>query len=125
MMSTWTGDELDRIGGADEVTVAPRRPDGSLRGGTTIWVVRVGEELFVRSWNGRRGSWFRTALRSHEGRVRAGRLERDVRFAEPGDDTRAAVDSAYRTKYARHGDAYVLPLVGDDAAAATLRLVPQ
>jgi hypothetical protein len=41
----WTTDELDRIGGADELRLAPRRKDGTLRRAVPISVVRVGDEL--------------------------------------------------------------------------------
>jgi hypothetical protein len=124
-MSTWTPDELDRVGAADELQIAPARQNGSLRPGTTIWVVRVGDELYVRSYRGRGGAWFRTAARSHQGRIRAGGVERDVRFEEPDGGVREAVDQAYRAKYARYGDAYVDPIVSDAAAEATFRLVPR
>jgi hypothetical protein len=39
-MTTWTSDELDNIGNADELQLATQRPDGSLRNPVTIWVVR-------------------------------------------------------------------------------------
>ena len=73
-MSGWTDDELDRIGAADELEIASYRPDGSLRRYTTIWVVRVGDDLYVRSWHGRAASWFRWALQRHQGRIEAGGL---------------------------------------------------
>ena len=40
---------------ADELQIAARQPDGSLDRYTTIWVVRVGDDLYVRSWRGARG----------------------------------------------------------------------
>ncbi len=60
-MTPWTSDELDRIGGAEELQIAPRRPDGTLRTPVTIWVVRVSDDLYVRSYRGRSGAWFRAA----------------------------------------------------------------
>src|SRR5512133_3053415 len=54
-MSGWTDTELSRIGPADELEIASYRQDGTLRPYTTIWVVRVGDELYVRSWRGRSG----------------------------------------------------------------------
>jgi hypothetical protein len=57
-MSAWTNDELTRIGSADELELASARPDGTLRSPRTVWVVRVGDDLYVRSMNGRGGGWF-------------------------------------------------------------------
>jgi hypothetical protein len=123
-MSAWTGDELDRIGAADELDIAPGRADGTPGRSTTIWVVRVADELYVRSWRGRTGGWFRRALATRTGRIRAGGVDRDVRFAQPDAGARADIDAAYRAKYACYGETYVGPMVGDDAAAATFRLLP-
>ena len=44
-MTTWTSDELDRIGSADELRIASPRADGTLRPYVPIWVVRVGDDL--------------------------------------------------------------------------------
>jgi hypothetical protein len=79
----------------------------------------------VRSYRGRGGAWFRSALHSHRGRIRAGGLEREVTFSEPDGTVRDAVDQAYRAKYGRHGDTYVVPMVSAGAAAATFRLTPR
>ncbi len=48
--ANWTAEELDRIGGAEELEIALQRHDGSSRRPLPIWVVRVGDELFIRSW---------------------------------------------------------------------------
>jgi hypothetical protein len=48
-MSTWTRDELDRIGSAEELEIAAVRDDGTLRKPVTIWVTRHGDDLYVRS----------------------------------------------------------------------------
>jgi len=68
-MSGWTTQELDAIGTADELQIAVVRPDGSLRPYTTVWVVRVGDDLYVRSVRGRGSVWFRSVTASHAGRV--------------------------------------------------------
>ena len=68
-MSVWTNDELNKVGTAEELAIAPRRRDGTLRNPVTIWVVRVGDDLYVRSYRGRDGAWFRAAQVSHEGRI--------------------------------------------------------
>lgn len=49
-MTAWASDELDRVAAADELELATRRSDGTLRKPVTIWVVRHGDDLYVRSW---------------------------------------------------------------------------
>ena len=79
--------ELGRIGGAEELQLASRRSDGTLRRPVTIWVVRVDDALYVRSVNGRDSGWFRGVLTRHEGSVRAGGVAKDVGFIEEADAT--------------------------------------
>ncbi|KAE8765180.1 DUF2255 family protein [Georgenia thermotolerans] len=122
---TWTRHELDAIGGADELQVASLRADGTLRRYVTIWVVRSGEDVYIRSAYGKDNPWFVRALRSGAGRVRAGGVERDVTFVRPAADVRAAVDAAYHAKYDRYGQALVRTVTGPDAGETTLRVVPR
>jgi len=124
-MTTWTPDELARIGGAEELQIATLRTDGSLRPYVTIWTVRAGDELYVRSAYGADNPWFRRAKASGAGRIRAGGLERDVTFAEASPDAHAAIDEAYHAKYDRHGPAIVGTVVGEDKAPVTIRLLPR
>jgi hypothetical protein len=90
----------------------------------TIWVVRHGDDLYVRSWRGRTSTWFRGSQDRHEGHIRAGGVDKDVVFAEV-DDVDDKIDAAYRAKYDRYGATYVDPMVGPDARAATIKLVPR
>src|SRR5262249_56180385 len=85
VVSDWTAGDLDTISAAEELQIAALRPDGSLRPYVTIWVVRVGDGLYVRSYRGRDGAWFRSVLARPEGRIRAGGLTRDVTVEEPPD----------------------------------------
>ncbi len=48
-MTAWTDDELRRIGDAEELEIAPVRRNGELRRPTPIWVVRAGDDLYVRA----------------------------------------------------------------------------
>jgi hypothetical protein len=85
LMTAWTSDELKKIGRADELKIAPLRGDDTPRKPVTIWVVRLVDDLYVRSYKGHGGAWFRTAQVRHEGRIRAGGLEKDVTFVEETD----------------------------------------
>lgn len=122
MKMQWSNEHLDAFGRAGEVDVAPRREDGALRRPTTIWLVRVGDELFIRSYRGPEGGWYRDAIRTGRGRVSVGAVGHDVVFEPASDGGQAAVDDAYRAKYGR--SSYVDAMVTNDAAATTLRLVP-
>jgi len=121
---SWTTDELDRIGDAEELHIAPRRKDGTLRRAVPIWVVRVGDELYVRSWRGDGGRWYRAAQASGQGHVSAGDVSKDVVLLAAGDEFDDAVDPAFREKYGRY-TGYVEPMVAPQARATTLRLVPR
>lgn len=124
-MTVWTADELARVGGATEIEVSSRRPDGSLRPYVTIWVVRSGDDLYVRSAYGPDNGWYRRAKASGKGRIRAGGLERDVAFEEPGPSVVADLHASYHTKYDQYGARMVGTVVSTEAARATLRLVPR
>jgi hypothetical protein len=122
-MTAWTNDELTRIASADELQIAPRRRDGTLRNPRTIWVVRHGDDLYVRSVNGRTSAWFRGAQVRHEGHIQAGGIDKDVRLVEV-DDLNDQIDAAYRTKYRRYAATIIDTIISPQARAATLRLVP-
>jgi hypothetical protein len=123
-MSAWTPDELERIGRATELQIASRRADGRLRRFVTIWVVRNGDEIYVRSAYGYDNPWFQRAMRSGTGRVRAGGVERDVAFEQPGPEVGAVVTAAYHAKYDGYGPAIVGTVVSPEAVRSTLRVVP-
>jgi hypothetical protein len=84
-MTTWMSDELKKIGTAEELQIASLRSDGTLRNLVTIWVVRVGDDLYVRSVNGRGSAWFRGVETRHKGHIRAGGVNKDVTFVEETD----------------------------------------
>ena len=124
-MTVWTSDELNKIGSAEELQIASLRKDGTLRSMRIIWVVRVGDDLYVRSVNGRTSDWFRGVQTRHEGHIRAGGVEKDVIFIEePGADINDQIDAAYAAKYRRY--ASIIPSINSPVArAATIKLVPR
>lgn len=123
-MTGWTDEELDAIGNAEEVGISSRRRDGSLRPYVTIWAVRVGDDLYVRSAYGPHNPWFVRAKASGSGSIRAGGLERGVSFVEADGAVHASIDAAYHAKYDRHGPRIVGTVVGPQVVATTLRLEP-
>ena len=124
-MTSWTSDELVKIGRAEELRISYLRTDGTLRKSVTIWVVRVGDDLYIRCVNGRGGAWFRGVLTRHEGRIWAGGVEKDVKFVEETDpDINTRIDEVYLTKYQRYPQ-WVAPMVTPEVRAATIKLVPR
>ncbi|MET7419988.1 DUF2255 family protein [Dactylosporangium sp. NPDC005555] len=126
-MTTWTSDELRRVGAADELQVAATRDDGTLRPATTIWVVPDGGDVYVRAANGTGSVWYRGTRARHEGHIRAGGVDRDVTFTDvPGDDpVHERIDAGYRSKYRRYDAGYVTAMLAPAARAATLKLTPR
>jgi hypothetical protein len=124
-MAAWTDDELDRLGAEEELRIAGRRQDGSLRDPVIIWAVRVGDDLYVRSVRGPAGAWFRGVLVRHEGWISSGGVERDVTFedVDPADAVNEGIDAAYAQKYGA-GTTDVLAITNDRARSTTLRVVP-
>jgi hypothetical protein len=122
-MTGWSNDELTGIGTAEELQISPRRRDGTLGNPRTIWVVRVSDDLYVRSVRGRTSSWFRGAQLRHQAQIRAGGIDKDVVLVET-DDMDDQIDAAYHTKYRRYAASIIDAIVSPEARAATLRLVP-
>jgi hypothetical protein len=124
-MATWTKDELEKIGNTEEIQLSSIRRDGSLGSPVTIWVVRVGGELFVRAVNGRQGAWFRGTQVRHEGHIQAGRIEKDVRFEDAEPALNQQVDEAYRSKYRHHATSIVNTVLTPKSRLSTTQLVPR
>lgn len=125
-MTTWTSDELDRIADAEELEIQSQRDDGTLRKAVPIWVVRAGDDVYVRSYKGDGASWYRSVRARHEGHVQAGGVAKDVTFVDVGaDEASDQVDAAYLSKYGRFGTRLTDPMVTAQARAATVKLVPR
>ena len=90
----------------------------------TIWVVRHGDDLYVRSVNGRTASWFRGAQDRHEAHVHAGVVDKDVLLVET-DDMNDEIDAAYRTRYRRYAASIIDAITSPQVRATTIKLVPR
>lgn len=119
----WSQADLETISGSAELNIAPLRADGAPEGTLPIWVVRVGDGIYVRSWHGPSGHWYRGVQVSQRARVNVGNFEAQVEAQRVDDEAiNDAIDSAYREKYGR--SSYVSEMVRPEARATTLRLHP-
>ena len=125
-MSDWTSEDLSKIGTAEELRLASLRRDGTLRKPVTMWVVRQGDRLYVRSVKGSTGPWFRSARTRHQGHIRAGGVDKDVSFVfvDAGDEINDQIDAAYHAKYRRYAGPILNSVLTPAARAATIELVP-
>jgi hypothetical protein len=126
--TSWSSDQLRSLDGARELEITSERADGTLRRWVPVWVVRAGDDVFVRTWFRRTDGWFGHAVKTRRARVRVTGLEVDVVVEDVGDadiSLRSAVDEAYRDKYGNPDGGSVGRMVSDEAAATTLRLFPR
>jgi len=125
-MTAWTSDELTKIGRSEELEIASLRRDGTLQKPVTVWVVRHDDTLYVRSAvKGRNAAWFRGVQETHEGRIWAGGVEKDVTFVDAGHDIGDEVDAAYRAKYRRYAGSILNSVLTPEARSTTIELVPR
>ncbi|MEU3611755.1 DUF2255 family protein [Streptomyces sp. NPDC006872] len=125
--SAWTSQELDSIEHAEELEIASLRRDGELGSRRTIWVVRVGDGICIRSVNGPTSAWYRSTRARQEGRIQAGGVGKDVTIVDVADDTTVndAVDAAYRAKYGHYAAYIIKAITSPEAASTTMRLEPR
>lgn len=124
-MTTWTSDELKKIGAEEEIEIASRRRDGTLRKPVTVWIVRSGGDLYLRSVNGSTGAWYRSVQERHEGRVEGAGVKKDVTFVEADPAVTDQLDAAYRTKYRRYAGKILDSILTPKARSAALKVVPR
>jgi hypothetical protein len=119
-MSSFTTEEIARLDRTDELRIAGRRADDSLRKAVIIWMVTFEGELYVRSVNGPDAAWFRGTQVQSRGHISAGGIEKDVTFTRV-DDLDEALDAAYAAKYRSYPSA-VASINSTLARATTLRV---
>jgi hypothetical protein len=126
-MNGWTSEELTKIETAEELRIRSLRRDGTLRNPTTIWVVRHGDDLYVRPVNGRTSSWFRGTQVRQEGHIQCGGVVKDVKFVsvDAADEINTQIDAAYRAKYRRCPASFVDAVLTPAAKSATIKLQPR
>jgi hypothetical protein len=121
-MSTWTAEELHALDRINEIRVAGRRQDGSLRTLTIVWHVVVDGSLYVRSVRGDDGSWYKGVIRHHEGAISWGDETREVTYI-PDATVDDQIDAAYYKKYGNGSPSRAITNAA--AKATTLRVEPR
>lgn len=121
-MSTWSTDELRRLDQLSEIRVAGRRNDNTLRTLTIVWHVVVNDSLYVRSVRGTDGSWYKGAIRHHEGAIAFDGDTRNVTYV-PDATADSQIDTAYFGKYGNGSSTRAITNAA--ARATTLRIEPR
>jgi hypothetical protein len=122
-LTAWPKDELKKIAETDDLHVSPFREDGKTYGTPTwIWSVVVGDDLYVRPYNGAKSRWYRAALRQKSGRITAAGMTKQVAFEPVTGDINERVDDAYRAKY--RTSPYLDPMIGAGPRSATIKITP-
>jgi len=118
----WDAAIVNELAGTREIDVVVPAPDRPVLR-TPVWIVAVDGSLYVRSWKGDAGRWYRRARRYRTGAIVTARGEHAVRFEPAGEpELDAAIDQAYLDKY---GDSpYATAMIDPPAAGTTLRLDP-
>jgi hypothetical protein len=116
----WPG-QLDA---APEIDIETRAGDDAPVHCTTIWVVVDGEDVFVRSYRGESGRWYREISGHPDAVVHIDGESQPVR-AIPASDPESAgrASDAYRNKYA--DSSVVDSMLTDEVTPTTLRLEPR
>jgi hypothetical protein len=120
-MSRFDVETLHRMRTAREVSIRTEKHPNS---GVVIWVVVAGDEVFVRSWRGTAGRWYRDLAAGGPAS-----LEFDGRCllvqAIPTNDAAAIglVSDEFLRKY--KSSSHALEMVRTEILATTLRLEPR
>jgi hypothetical protein len=123
-LSTWSKDELRKIADSDDLHISPFREDGKTYGTPTwIWSVVVDDALYVRAYSGQDSSWYQAALQQKAGRISAAGMMKEVSLEPVAGAINDRIDDAYRAKY--KSSPYLKPMIGADARAATVKVVPR
>ena len=114
--------DLAAIGAAQEVDIETRSAAGDVHR-TIIWIVERDGRVYVRSYHGDRGRWYREALADPEVAIHVDGRRVAARAVPATDgDSVESCSEGLRAKY-RPSQSLAAMLV-DDVLPTTLRLVP-
>jgi hypothetical protein len=119
-------DLLWQLAERDEVEVETRRDPTAPLHRTTIWIVTTQDGIYVRSYTGEKGRWYREALANPAVRVHVGSRKAPAR-AEHERNLAAikAVSAAYHEKYGDRWPEETKAMLKASVLPTTLRLTPK
>jgi len=113
---------LNQLHTIEEIDIETRSATGRTHR-TTIWVVVVDNDMYVRSVRGRSGRWYREITANPQGAIYVDGRRLSVRAIPITDpDTIARVSNAYLKKY--RNSPFVNSIVREGTLPTTLRLEP-
>jgi hypothetical protein len=120
-MAKFDADTLRKLRDANEIAIrTEKHPDNRV----TIWVVVPGDEVFVRSFRGPNGRWYRDVAAGGPATLEFGGRQLAVQ-AVPANDA-AAVDRVSREYLKKYEPSpYAKEMVRADVLSTTLRLEPR
>ncbi len=115
---------LDALRNVEEIRIATTAPGAKKKHRATIWVIVVDDDVFIRSFTGPKGKWYRNVLANPEADVEFDGKAIHVRAIPVKDRaTIEAVSRAYLEKY--RDSRYAKDMVRDEVLPTTLRLEPR
>jgi hypothetical protein len=119
------GQLLWKIADSDEVDIETRRDEKSAAHRTTIWIVPTEDGVYIRSYKGKEGRWYREALANPVVTIYRGRERVRVRIQqEKSEKVIREVSDAYKTKYGDRWPSETEPMLRKGVLSTTLRLDP-
>jgi hypothetical protein len=122
---SFDAETLQLLGETKEVQIETRRDEDAPVHRTTIWVVTVDGEVYVRSVRGERGRWYREASANPDAALRVGDRRIPVRAVPVrGEPAVGAGSDAYREKYGRSSPGSTRAMLRPETLPTTLKLEP-
>jgi hypothetical protein len=116
---------LQKIAETDEVEIETRRDKKTKPNRVTIWIVPTRSGVFIRSYKGKKGHWYREALANPLVTIRVGRRKVAARAApERRPTVIREVNAGYRSKYSDRWPEDTEAMLRRSVVPTTLRLVP-
>jgi hypothetical protein len=114
---------LQLLAATKEVRIETSRPGGPVHS-TIIWIVVDGQDVFIRSFRGERGRWYREARANPEVAILSGERRIAATAVSATDaDSVLRCSEGFQAKYPKSKSTPMM--LADDILDTTLRLEPR